>query len=195
MPALLKRMSIEPNLLAVVTMRRFASGARETSVLTKIASPSLFLISRTVSWPARVSTSASTTCAPFCANNIAAARPIPEPPPVTTAVRPTMPALLTIDLASNLNRLEYHQGFARSNQHRNNPHHPVAPFLDCLPRSSHTSRSLVIRVLRIFSPFASVACVESPTTPDCEISSIMSIGGLTNPPLKVASYFACLDQA
>ena len=61
------------------------SAAFETSVATQVASPPAFLMASTVALPERAVRLATTTFAPAAPNASAVARPIPDPPPVTTA--------------------------------------------------------------------------------------------------------------
>src|SRR5262249_51354741 len=74
-----------PHSRATRAKARSTSGCLVTSHVTDNADPLADLISRVASSPAR---SRMATRAPCFANSVAIARPIPEPPPVTTAVRP-----------------------------------------------------------------------------------------------------------
>ena len=100
-PALLKSMSILPNLSLVALIRFSALEALETSAWTKIASPPLELIAATVSFPPASLMSATTILAPSLANKIADARPNPEPAPVIMAT--LLANLILSSFSANLN--------------------------------------------------------------------------------------------
>ena len=88
-----------PALLNAQSSRPYASTARptiastsaefETSARTNVAAPPAAVTCSTVSWPPASVTSATTTLAPSRAKTSAAARPIPDPPPVTSATFPS----------------------------------------------------------------------------------------------------------
>src|SRR6266566_4951579 len=88
MPALLKAMSIRPNLSTVKSTIRFTSASFATSARTNAASPSSFLISATTCAPSFSRRPVRTTLAAARANSIAVVLPIPDVPPVTSATLP-----------------------------------------------------------------------------------------------------------
>ena len=109
MPALLTRTSRPPKVSTAVAISRCAPSTSETSSPLATASPPMALISSTTS-PAGPSdrplpsTSAprslTTILAPWLANSMAWARPMPRPDPVMTTTRPSlMPAMVSDSLS------------------------------------------------------------------------------------------------
>ena len=105
MPALFTTMSMRPKLsIAVCTIFcAFSHSATLSVFATARPAPFAWVISATTcsagptSWPSPVTaapTSQTTTLAPFAARQIAVARPMPRPAPVTTATLPSsIPAI------------------------------------------------------------------------------------------------------
>src|SRR6516225_8783881 len=91
-PAAVIRMSMPPNSATARAAIASTCTGSDTSTAIAAARPPAAEISpaTAAAWPA--SMSATRTQAPSLANRIAAARPMPEPPPVTTATfRPSLP--------------------------------------------------------------------------------------------------------
>src|ERR1700722_12566110 len=98
MPALLKATSTEPNASWAAAKARATSAASLTSALTNRPP-----ICSAAAWPASWSRSTTTTLAPSDANRAPVASPMPLPPPVTTAVRPSsLPAMQILLVCSGL---------------------------------------------------------------------------------------------
>jgi hypothetical protein len=87
MPALLTRMSIPPKAATVSRAMRSASSGLATSPVTRAAVPPAFSIRRTVSSSSARRRPDTMTRAPSRANSSAVPRPMPVPPPVTSATR------------------------------------------------------------------------------------------------------------
>ena len=84
-PALFTAISSLPKFFTVSSTSLLLSSGLEESAFTKMASPLLFLISSTNSFPWASLMSLTTTFAPSLANRIAVDYPIPEPVPVIMA--------------------------------------------------------------------------------------------------------------
>src|ERR1700730_3488401 len=89
-PALLCRMSKRPKVDIAVSIMCRACSASVTSTRIAAARPPALSIIRTVSRAPASLRSAASTEAPSAARRTAVARPIPDPPPVMTAVLPLM---------------------------------------------------------------------------------------------------------
>src|SRR5712692_2814540 len=88
-PALFTRMSIRPQLATAQSITRATSSGRRTSATRAIPRrPHWRTAVAVASTSARVRENVSTS-APSCASPSAIVRPIPRPPPVTTAVLPS----------------------------------------------------------------------------------------------------------
>ncbi len=96
-PALLYNTSTRPNSLLIWANALSTWAGSAMSAPTATALPPAPAISAAVSLAASAAMSTSATAAPSRANNSAAARPIPDPAPVTTA---TLPASLPVISAS-----------------------------------------------------------------------------------------------
>src|SRR5271154_4312098 len=79
-------MSRRPNCFTVSATIRSASAALETSTLSAIALPPAFVISAATDLASSSAQSAITTLAPSLPNSNEVARPIPDPPPVISAI-------------------------------------------------------------------------------------------------------------
>src|SRR5437870_9785915 len=98
MPALLERMSTVPHSRTTRAKSASTWALSATSVGTAMAAPpSAKTSAATRSAPSRLR-SATATCAPSAAKRRAIARPIPDPPPVTTAMRPARRAMRRLSI-------------------------------------------------------------------------------------------------
>src|SRR5271170_7343287 len=88
-PALLNATSSLPNFSTAFFTRFSTSEAFDTSVFTNKASPPAARTNSTLSFPSVSRLPATTTFAPAFAKSIAVSRPIPDVPPVTSAVLPS----------------------------------------------------------------------------------------------------------
>src|SRR5213592_3631184 len=88
-PALLTRMSTRPNRCLAASTRRSASSRLAASAATPRTAPPCASSSFAERWSRSASRPETTTAAPSSASNAAIARPMPRPPPVTIATRPS----------------------------------------------------------------------------------------------------------
>src|SRR5439155_9657838 len=100
-PALLNAMSKRPKVATVLSTSAFTSASRVTSVLTKSAFPPAFSIAWTTACPSFSRRPATTTFAPAFASATAAALPMPEVPPVTTATLFSSDVFILIPFVAN----------------------------------------------------------------------------------------------
>lgn len=96
MPALFTAQSSRPKASTAPRMSASTSAGFEMSQRMKRASPPCFWMAATVSAPPGTFTSETITRAPSRANTAAAARPIPEPAPVTSAALPSNLLLMCV---------------------------------------------------------------------------------------------------
>src|SRR5213078_3190799 len=88
-PALLTRMSTRPNRCLAASTNRSASSRITASATTPRTAPPCASSSFAERWSRSASRPETTTAAPSSASNAAIARPMPRPPPVTIATRPS----------------------------------------------------------------------------------------------------------
>lgn len=89
MPALLTRMSIDPIDLTAAATMFFTCSPSEMSTQMAVAEPPISSIAFAVCRAESRLMSATPTTAPASANSNAISRPMPLPPPVTTAFNPS----------------------------------------------------------------------------------------------------------
>src|SRR5579875_65063 len=136
--ALLCRKSSRPKRSRARLIAASSSAGLVTSVRTAIALPPAAVSSAATLCAACSLNSAITTAPPRCANPIAVARPIPDPPPVTTAVLPSNrilqpPEIDLMEPARKCLRL-YHSRFGRP-ELIDDPHYQFLGFLQVITKS------------------------------------------------------------